>query len=56
MRHRMLTDLLGFTQGANVLIDDNLHCVLGDFGQSEMKSEAFRISGQSPPRMYIILP
>ncbi|KAI5119647.1 hypothetical protein M0805_009008 [Coniferiporia weirii] len=40
----------GDLKGTNVLIDDNKHCVITDFGQSEMKSEAYRISGNHPPR------
>lgn len=31
-------------------MDDNLLCVISDFGQSEMKSEACKISGNQPPR------
>lgn len=38
-------------QAANVLVNDRSHCVISDFGQSEMKSEAYRISGTPPPRM-----
>ena len=34
-----------------MLVDDRLRCVISDFGQSEMKSEAYRISGTPPPRM-----
>ncbi|KAL1710172.1 kinase-like domain-containing protein, partial [Schizophyllum commune] len=30
---------------ANVLVDDNHHAVISDFGQSEMRSEVYRISG-----------
>ncbi len=26
-------------------MNDKIHCVITDFGQSEMKSEAFRMSG-----------
>ncbi|KAH8112737.1 hypothetical protein DFH11DRAFT_1606815 [Phellopilus nigrolimitatus] len=40
----------GDLKGTNVLIDDNKHCVITDFGQSEMKSEAYRLSGSHPPR------
>jgi abelson tyrosine-protein kinase 1 len=39
-------------KAANVLVDDKLHCVISDFGQSEMKTEAFNISGAMPPRQY----
>ena len=38
------------TQAANVLVDDRHHCVISDFGQSEMKTEAYRISGIPLPR------
>jgi abelson tyrosine-protein kinase 1 len=34
-------------QAANVLVDDNYRCVISDFGQSEMKSEVYRITGIS---------
>ncbi|ESK83918.1 TKL/TKL-ccinprotein kinase [Moniliophthora roreri MCA 2997] len=37
--------LHGDLKAANVLVDDWIHCVISDFGQSEMKSEAYRISG-----------
>jgi hypothetical protein len=39
-------------QGANVLVDDKIRCVISDFGQSEMKSEVYRITGTSPPREF----
>ncbi|EDR03117.1 uncharacterized protein LACBIDRAFT_238810 [Laccaria bicolor S238N-H82] len=42
--------LHGDLKAANVLVDDKLRCVISDFGQSEMKSEAFRISGTPLPR------
>ncbi|KAJ7217776.1 hypothetical protein GGX14DRAFT_550000 [Mycena pura] len=41
--------LHGDLKAANILVDDNIHCLVADFGQSEMKSEVFRISGTSPP-------
>ncbi|KAK7455814.1 hypothetical protein VKT23_010848 [Stygiomarasmius scandens] len=41
--------LHGDLKAANILVDDRIHCVISDFGQSEMKSEAFRISGTPPP-------
>ncbi|KAF9255884.1 hypothetical protein L218DRAFT_911907 [Marasmius fiardii PR-910] len=41
--------LHGDLKAANVLVDDRIHCVISDFGQSEMKSEAYRISGTPPP-------
>ena len=47
--------LHGDLKGANVLVDDKYRCVISDFGLSEMKSEAFRISGTLPPRMFVIL-
>jgi len=31
-------------QAANILVDDDTCCVISDFGQSEMKSEVYRIS------------
>ncbi|RPD53287.1 hypothetical protein L226DRAFT_572810 [Lentinus tigrinus ALCF2SS1-7] len=37
--------LHGDLKAANVLVNDKHHCVISDFGQSEMKSEAYRISG-----------
>ncbi|KAJ3509359.1 hypothetical protein NLJ89_g5260 [Agrocybe chaxingu] len=42
--------LHGDLKAANVLVDDKYRCVISDFGQSEMKSEAYRISGSSPAR------
>ncbi|KAJ7496034.1 hypothetical protein B0H11DRAFT_2001603 [Mycena galericulata] len=41
--------LHGDLKAANILVDDRIHCLVSDFGQSEMKSEVFRISGTSPP-------
>ncbi|KAI0753878.1 hypothetical protein C8Q74DRAFT_1307834 [Fomes fomentarius] len=41
--------LHGDLKAANVLVDDRKHCVISDFGQSEMKSEAYRISGLPLP-------
>ncbi|KAJ6553853.1 hypothetical protein B0H10DRAFT_2169714 [Mycena sp. CBHHK59/15] len=41
--------LHGDLKAANVLVDDRIHCLVSDFGQSEMKSEAYRISGTAPP-------
>ncbi|KAJ6515780.1 hypothetical protein C8R45DRAFT_811380 [Mycena sanguinolenta] len=40
--------LHGDLKAANVLVDDRIHCLVSDFGQSEMKSEAYRISGAAP--------
>ena len=45
--------LHGDLKGANVLVDDKYRCVISDFGQSEMKSEVYRISGSLPPRMFV---
>ncbi|KAF9218645.1 hypothetical protein BS17DRAFT_720020, partial [Gyrodon lividus] len=42
--------LHGDLKAANVLVDENGQCVISDFGQSEMKSEAYRLSGQPVPR------
>ncbi|KAJ8507429.1 hypothetical protein ONZ45_g10193 [Pleurotus djamor] len=42
--------LHGDLKAANVLVNDRLHCVITDFGQSEMKSEAYRMSGTKQPR------
>ena len=47
--------LHGDLKGANVLVDDKYRCVISDFGQSEMKSEAYRISGTLPPRMFFFV-
>ncbi|KAF8890966.1 hypothetical protein BD779DRAFT_1515523 [Infundibulicybe gibba] len=41
--------LHGDLKAANILVDDKIRCVISDFGQSEMKSEAYRISGTPPP-------
>ncbi|KAF8211722.1 hypothetical protein K438DRAFT_1807801 [Mycena galopus ATCC 62051] len=40
--------LHGDLKAANVLVDDRIHCLVSDFGQSEMKSEAYRLSGTTP--------
>ncbi|KDQ11798.1 hypothetical protein BOTBODRAFT_35049 [Botryobasidium botryosum FD-172 SS1] len=42
--------LHGDLKASNVLINDDLHCVISDFGQSEMKNEVFRLSGKANPR------
>lgn len=44
--------LHGDLKAANVLVDDKGHCIISDFGQSEMKSEAYRISGMPLPRTF----
>ncbi|KAF8639293.1 hypothetical protein AX17_001604 [Amanita inopinata Kibby_2008] len=41
--------LHGDLKAANILVDDRFHCVISDFGQSEMKSEAYRLSGMPLP-------
>lgn len=41
--------LHGDLKAANVLVSDRFHCIISDFGQSELKSEAYRISGTQPP-------
>ncbi|KAG6877678.1 hypothetical protein C0992_009504 [Termitomyces sp. T32_za158] len=46
--------LHGDLKAANVLVDDDVHCVISDFGQSEMKSEVYRISGTTPPRTFVL--
>jgi abelson tyrosine-protein kinase 1/abelson tyrosine-protein kinase 2 len=33
-----------------VLVDNNRRCLVSDFGQSEMRSEAYRLTGTPPPR------
>lgn len=38
------------SQCANVLVNDYGHCVISDFGQSEIKSEIHRLSGNNSPR------
>ena len=47
--------LHGDLKAANVLVDDKYRCVISDFGQSEMKSEVYRISGTLPPRMFVAI-
>lgn len=32
-----------------MLVDDRGHCITPDFGQSEMRSEAYRLSGTPTP-------
>ncbi|KAF9481618.1 hypothetical protein BDN70DRAFT_876101 [Pholiota conissans] len=39
--------LHGDLKGSNVLVDKHYRCVISDFGQSEMKSEVYRITGSS---------
>ncbi|KAH9011512.1 kinase-like domain-containing protein, partial [Lactarius hengduanensis] len=42
--------LHGDLKAANILVDNDVRCVISDFGQSEMKSEVYRISRVSQPR------
>ncbi|KAA1467039.1 WD40 repeat-like protein [Dentipellis sp. KUC8613] len=42
--------LHGDLKAVNVLVDDNMGCVITDFGQSEMRSEVFRLSRQPVTR------
>ncbi|TRM55658.1 hypothetical protein BD626DRAFT_416005 [Schizophyllum amplum] len=42
--------LHGDLKAANVLVDDQHHAVISDFGQSERRSEVYRISGLSGVR------
>jgi len=43
--------LHGDLKASNVLVSDHRYrCLIADFGLSEMKSEAYRISGTPPPR------
>jgi serine/threonine protein kinase len=44
--------LHGDLKGENVLVDDKYRCVINDFGQSEMNSEVYRISGSPPSRKF----
>jgi len=46
--------LHGDLKAANVLVDNKFRCVISDFGLSEMKSEAYRISGTAPPRQFLL--
>ncbi|KAH9985258.1 hypothetical protein BJV77DRAFT_1084863 [Russula vinacea] len=41
--------LHGDLKAANILVDDDTRCVISDFGQSEMKSEVYRISRAPVP-------
>ena len=47
--------LHGGLRAANVLVNDEIRCVISDFGQSKMKSEVFRINGMPPPRTCLSL-
>jgi hypothetical protein len=57
-----MTDPVGLTrlQAVNVLVDDDTRCVISDFGQSEIKSEVYRLSRvpiprESGPSLYALL-
>ncbi|KAF6756188.1 TKL/TKL-ccin protein kinase [Ephemerocybe angulata] len=41
--------LHGDLKASNVLVDDTFTCVISDFGQSEIKSEMARLSGETIP-------
>ncbi|KAF8584749.1 hypothetical protein K439DRAFT_1653139 [Ramaria rubella] len=41
--------LHGDLKANNVLIDDDFHCVISDFGQSELRSEVYRLSHRPHP-------
>ena len=40
-------------QAANILVGDDTHCVISDFGQSEMKLEAYHIARSLQPRTFV---
>ncbi|KAJ2913972.1 hypothetical protein MD484_g6448, partial [Candolleomyces efflorescens] len=42
--------LHGDLKASKVLVDDRYHCVITDFGQREIESEAYELSGESPLR------
>ncbi|TFY54870.1 hypothetical protein EVG20_g9534 [Dentipellis fragilis] len=42
--------LHGDLKAVNILVDDSMGCVITDFGQSEMRSEVFRLSRQPVAR------
>ncbi|KAI8992738.1 kinase-like domain-containing protein [Trametes punicea] len=48
LNHRKV--LHGNLKGVNVLVNDEGHCGISEFGQSEMKLEAARISGKPLPQ------
>ena len=41
-------------QASNILVDNDTSCVISDFGQSEMKTEVYRITRASQPRTFEI--
>jgi abelson tyrosine-protein kinase 1 len=47
--------LHGDLKASNVLVSDHAHCVISDFGQSELKSEAYRLSGTPIPRTPLVV-
>lgn len=46
--------LHGDLKAANVLVTNDPRCVISDFGQSEMRNEAYRISGTPLPRKFVL--
>lgn len=55
MEYLHANDVLhGDLKAANVLVDHRYRCLISDFGQSEMKSEAFRMSGKPPHREFLL--
>ena len=48
--HNLIVLQLTLHQAANILVDDDTRCVISDFGQSEMKSEVYRLSRSPLPR------
>jgi len=45
--------LHGDLKASNVLVDDRFHAVLSDFGQSEIRNEISRLSGQPLSRKLV---
>ena len=50
LHHKSVEPRLTQHQAANILVDNDTRCVISDFGQSEMKSEVYRISRAPVPR------
>jgi len=48
--------LHGDLKGANVLVDDNRRYPVSDFGQSEKRSEVYRLTGTPDIRIQLVLP
>ena len=44
---------MALTQAANILVSNDTRCIISDFGQSEMRSEVYRITGTSQPRKFV---